>query len=171
MSIAFREIVVELLSQQPEGAFFVRESSSSLGSYALSMVTPEGTVKHFLIEEREGQFCISLTVSPTIPHSLSLSLSLCRAHISLCSPPCQLSFSTTLWTLAPSPAPSPSTPQTLSSQVPPSLSPQTLAHSSLPPCLPSRGPHSWSGWRVCRPSQLSLAELMTSNCDIIMTSL
>ncbi|CAI8040734.1 hypothetical protein GBAR_LOCUS22649 [Geodia barretti] len=58
-----REIVVELLSQQPEGAFFVRESASSLGSYALSMVAPDSGVRHFLIEERDGHFSLSLTGS------------------------------------------------------------------------------------------------------------
>lgn len=56
---------MELLSQQPEGAFFVRESSSSPGSYALSMMTPEGTVKHFLIQQEDGQYSISLTVRDT----------------------------------------------------------------------------------------------------------
>ena len=54
---------MELLSQQPEGAFFVRESASSLGSYALSMVAPDSGVRHFLIEERDGHFSLSLTVS------------------------------------------------------------------------------------------------------------
>ena len=63
MLLVSREIVMELLSQQPEGAFFVRESSSSPGSYALSMVAPDGVVKHFLIEERDGQYCIAATVS------------------------------------------------------------------------------------------------------------
>lgn len=63
--LLFREIVMELLSQQPEGAFFVRESSSSPGSYALSMMTPEGTVKHFLIQQEDGQYSISLTVRDT----------------------------------------------------------------------------------------------------------
>ena len=60
-----REIVVELLSQQPEGAFFVRESSSSLGRYALSLVAPDGGVRHFLIEEKDRLFSLSFTVSCT----------------------------------------------------------------------------------------------------------
>ena len=55
--------MIELLSQQPEGAFFVRESSTAPGSFALSLMAPEGVVKHFLIEEHDGQYCLCLAVS------------------------------------------------------------------------------------------------------------
>jgi hypothetical protein len=84
---------MELLSQQPEGAFFVRESTSSPGAYALSLVAPDGVVRHFLIEEREGQFCIAVTSSP---QQLFPSLPALILHHSL-DPgplPCPLSLAT-----------------------------------------------------------------------------
>ena len=41
---------MEVLSQQGEGAFLVRESASSPGSHALSLKGPQGKIVHFLIQ-------------------------------------------------------------------------------------------------------------------------
>lgn len=41
---------MEILSQQPEGAFMVRQSSSSPGSYALTMKAPNNKMLNYLIE-------------------------------------------------------------------------------------------------------------------------
>ena len=146
-----REIVIELLSQQPEGAFFVRESSTAPGSFALSLMAPEGVVKHFLIEEHDGQYCLCLAVSgrkglrSNSEHILS-SLLPCRTRPSSshCSPPCQPSSCSTRWTADPSPALSPSPHPTLSSLV---TSHSTLlrhllnhAHLSLSLSLPPPPP-------------------------------
>ena len=55
---------MELLSQQPEGAFFVRESSSSPGSYALSLRAPGGKIVHYLIHEQDGRYCLQVSGRP-----------------------------------------------------------------------------------------------------------
>jgi hypothetical protein len=89
-----REIVMELLSQQPEGAFFVRESSSSPGSFALSMMGPEGVVKHFLIEERDNQYCISLSRLPQQPLFPSIPALILHHTLDRGPLPCPLSLST-----------------------------------------------------------------------------
>ena len=130
-----REIVIELLSQQPEGAFFVRESSTAPGSFALSLMAPEGVVKHFLIEEHDGQYCLCLAVSgrkglrSNSEHILSSPPLPCRTRPSSnhCSPPCQPSSCNTRWTADPSPALSPSPQPTLSSLV------TTHSHSAETP--------------------------------------
>ena len=41
---------MEILSQQSEGAFIVRDSSSSPGSYALTLRAPGGKILHFLLK-------------------------------------------------------------------------------------------------------------------------
>lgn len=49
----FREITLEVLSQEPEGAFMVRESTSKPGCYALSLRVPRefqpSGIAHYLI--------------------------------------------------------------------------------------------------------------------------
>ncbi len=45
-----RHIAMEILANQPEGSFMVRTSSSSPGSYALSMKGPQAKILHYLIE-------------------------------------------------------------------------------------------------------------------------
>ena len=41
---------MEVLSQQGEGAFLVRESASSPGSHALSLKAPQGKIVHYMIQ-------------------------------------------------------------------------------------------------------------------------
>ena len=41
---------MEVLSQQGEGAFLVRESASSPGSHALSLKAPQGRIVHYMIQ-------------------------------------------------------------------------------------------------------------------------
>lgn len=45
---------MEILSQQPEGAFMVRQSSSSPGSYALTMKASNNSTLNYLIENVQG---------------------------------------------------------------------------------------------------------------------
>lgn len=49
----YREITLEVLSQEPEGAFMVRESTSKPGCYALSLRVPRefqpSGIAHYLI--------------------------------------------------------------------------------------------------------------------------
>jgi hypothetical protein len=45
---------MEILSQQPEGAFMVRQSSSSPGSYALTLRAPNNKTLNYLIENVHG---------------------------------------------------------------------------------------------------------------------
>ena len=51
--LSFREITLEVLSQEPEGAFMVRESTSKPGCYALSLRVPRefqpSGIAHYLI--------------------------------------------------------------------------------------------------------------------------
>ena len=49
-----RDIAMEILTQQPEGAFMVRQSSSSPGCYALTMKANNNKILNFLIENVEG---------------------------------------------------------------------------------------------------------------------
>ncbi len=46
-----REIAMEILSHQAEGAFIVRESASNPGCFALSLRTPSGKIVHYLIQQ------------------------------------------------------------------------------------------------------------------------
>ena len=45
---------MEILSQQPAGAFMVRQSTSNPGSFALSMKAPDKQILHYLIENVDG---------------------------------------------------------------------------------------------------------------------
>lgn len=49
--LCYREIAMEILSRQGEGAFIVRESASNPGCYALSLKTPTGKIVHYLIQQ------------------------------------------------------------------------------------------------------------------------
>lgn len=53
-----REIAMEILAQQSEGSFVVRESSSQPGYYALSMKAPDGRIFHFLIQPNPTGYCL-----------------------------------------------------------------------------------------------------------------
>ena len=44
-----REIVMDILSQEPPGSFIVRDSASNPGCHALSVKLPDGHVMHYLI--------------------------------------------------------------------------------------------------------------------------
>ena len=45
---------MEVLAQQHEGAFMVRQSGSSPGSYALTMKAPHNNILNYLIENVPG---------------------------------------------------------------------------------------------------------------------
>lgn len=57
-----RDIAMEYLAQQPDGAFLVRQSSSSPGSYAMTMKATSSKILNYLIENVQGavklQVCI-----------------------------------------------------------------------------------------------------------------
>lgn len=57
---------MEILSQQSEGAFMVRQSNSNPGCYALTMKAPNNKILNYLIENVPGgmklQVCILLHV-------------------------------------------------------------------------------------------------------------
>ena len=57
-----REIAMEILSQQEEGSFLVRDSVSNPGCYALSLRGPRGSISHFLIERAEEGLRIQVCV-------------------------------------------------------------------------------------------------------------
>eukprot|EP00731_Ephydatia_muelleri_P014373 Em0008g93a len=53
-----REIAMEILAQQSEGSFVVRESSSQPGCYALSMKATDGRIFHYLIQPNPTGYCL-----------------------------------------------------------------------------------------------------------------
>ena len=53
---------MELLSQQPEGSFYVRESCSSPGDHALSLRTPGGGIQHYLIHQEMRKYWLKVRV-------------------------------------------------------------------------------------------------------------
>ena len=57
-----REIAMEILGQQSEGSFVVRESSSQPGYYALSLKTPDGRIVHYLIQPSPTGYCLQVSV-------------------------------------------------------------------------------------------------------------
>ncbi|XP_003388256.2 PREDICTED: uncharacterized protein LOC100633394 [Amphimedon queenslandica] len=44
-----RELIMEILKDQPSGSFMVRDSSSNPGCHAISLVAPDGEILHYLI--------------------------------------------------------------------------------------------------------------------------
>lgn len=57
LSLFFRQVVMELLSQQPPGSFMVRDSSSNPGCHALSVKSPDGQIIHYLlVRDAHGYF-------------------------------------------------------------------------------------------------------------------
>jgi len=63
----FREITLEVLSQEPEGAFMVRESTSKPGCYALSLRVPRefqpSGIAHYLIMRTNKGYKIKVSLS------------------------------------------------------------------------------------------------------------
>lgn len=53
-SLPLRELAMEILSQEGEGAFIVRQSTSKPGCYALSLKTLQGKIVNYLIEVDSG---------------------------------------------------------------------------------------------------------------------
>ena len=53
-SLPPRELAMEILSQEGEGAFIVRHSTSKPGCYALSLKTSQGKIVNYLIEVDSG---------------------------------------------------------------------------------------------------------------------
>ena len=47
---------MEILSQQCEGSFIVRSSSSNPGSFALSLKGPQDRISHYLIDRHGSEF-------------------------------------------------------------------------------------------------------------------
>lgn len=70
-----REITLEVLSQEPEGAFMVRESTSKPGCYALSLRVPRefqpSGIAHYLIMRTNKGYKIKVSL-PFCLRSLSL---------------------------------------------------------------------------------------------------
>jgi len=62
----FREITLEVLSQEPEGAFMVRESTSKPGCYALSLRVPRefqpSGIAHYLIMRTNKGYKIKVSL-------------------------------------------------------------------------------------------------------------
>ena len=53
---------MEILSQQPEGSFIVRNSSSNPGSFALSVKGPQDKITHYLIDKHGSEFKLQVHV-------------------------------------------------------------------------------------------------------------
>ena len=53
---------MEVLAQQSEGAFMVRQSSSNPGSYALTMKAPNGKILNYLIDHVPGGYRLQVSV-------------------------------------------------------------------------------------------------------------
>jgi hypothetical protein len=71
-----REITLEVLGQEPVGAFMVRESTSKPGCYALSLRVPRDFqptgIAHYLIMRTNKGFKIKVSLTPTA-HRLLLA--------------------------------------------------------------------------------------------------
>lgn len=63
MYFIVRELVMELLSQQPPGSFIVRESSSNPGCHALSVVAQDWQILHYLLVRDSQGYFIQVTTS------------------------------------------------------------------------------------------------------------
>ena len=53
---------MEILSQQPEGSFIVRSSSSNPGSFALSLKGPQDKITHYLIDKHGSEYKLQVHV-------------------------------------------------------------------------------------------------------------
>jgi len=69
-----RDIAMEILMHQPEGSFMVRNSSSSPGSYALTMKGPQSKTLHYLIQPVPNGF--KLQVRPVVTQGVSYTIRL-----------------------------------------------------------------------------------------------
>lgn len=72
-----REITLEVLSQEPEGAFMVRESTSKPGCYALSLRVPRefqpSGIAHYLIMRTNKGYKIKVNLSSSHHEGRSFS--------------------------------------------------------------------------------------------------
>ena len=65
-SLPLRELAMESLSQEGEGAFIVRQSTSKPGCYALSLKTPQGKIVNYLIEVDSGGLHLQVNQFETV---------------------------------------------------------------------------------------------------------
>lgn len=65
-SLPLRELAMEILSQEGEGAFIVRQSTSKPGCYALSLKTPQGKIVNYLIEVDSGGLHLQVNQFETV---------------------------------------------------------------------------------------------------------
>ena len=72
-----REIAMEILAQQSEGSFVVRESSSQPGYYALSMKAPDGRIVHYLIQSSPGGYCLQVSAHVCVVCACVLCVHVC----------------------------------------------------------------------------------------------